>query len=176
VLAYVPHNISKNCYKRNRDATRIRSFMATASCLHAFCAHDLDSNSISSLLWYLLDASTTPQRVRRCPHYIYRSIHRLWSRHHQKRDRRMNFLSVTLLWSNPVMSNSGDFQSPPSCQPCVPRTYNYPYMSSMPIPRANCMEPSYLFIIAMWINSRCSITSLFVIFSITITLVFFSIP
>ena len=58
--SHVPHNISKNRRKRNWDATRITLFMAAASCLHAFCAHDWDSNSVYSLFWYHLDASTTP--------------------------------------------------------------------------------------------------------------------
>jgi hypothetical protein len=82
VLPYVSHNISKNRCKRNRDATRITPFMAAAPCLHAFCAHDWDSNFISSLFWYLLDASTTPQCVPWCPHYISRSVHRAWSQRH----------------------------------------------------------------------------------------------
>jgi hypothetical protein len=145
--------------------------MAATPCLRAFCAHDWHSNSLSSLFWYLIDASTTQQRVPWCLHYICRSIRRLLSQCHQEPNRRANCLSTTLQWSNPAIYSSCDFQSPPSCQPCVPHTYNYPYMSPLPIPRANCLKPSYLFIIAMQINSHCSITSLFVIFFVTITLV-----
>jgi hypothetical protein len=140
---YVPNNISQTRSKMNSDASRIWSFMAAALCLHVFYAHDWVFNSTSSLVWDLLDALTTLHRVPWCAHYIWRKIHRVWSRHHEERDQRANYHSMTLPSSSPEIIRSGDFQSP-CCQSCVPHTYHYLCAILVYIPIANLRERSHL--------------------------------
>jgi hypothetical protein len=113
--------------------------------LPCVCAHSVHMTGILILFWYHLDVPTAPQRVPRCAHYIYRSIQRVWWWCHQERDWHVNCRSATLQWSDPMMSNSGDFQSPPSCQSCIPHTYHYLCAILVSIHLANLRERSHLF-------------------------------
>jgi hypothetical protein len=83
----------------------------------------------------------------------------------------INMLYATPWFRRVIISRPCDFSSHPSCHPCVSHQYNYPSTCSSPIPRSNCTEPSYPFVIAMQIKSYCSTTSLFIIFSIILALV-----
>jgi hypothetical protein len=110
------------------------------------CMYSVHTTGFSILLLYseifLMHRS---QRVPWCAHDICRSIRQVWSRRHEERDRRANCHSATMPSSSPKIIRSGDFQSPPCCQSCVPRTYHYLCAILVYIPIANLWEYSRLF-------------------------------
>jgi hypothetical protein len=150
MLPLILYIISKNPYKKSLDIARMPSAMTIALCLYISCVHD------STLLWDLVDGI---DHFSSCAYCVCKNIHWDWSRHHQEHDWHAIYHSAILAHSSIVISKSDDSPSEPSCYPCVPHTYNYPYTSLIPILIANCPKPSYLLIIAMQIKSRSSLAS-----------------
>jgi hypothetical protein len=91
------------------------------------------------------------------------SIHQVWSRRHQERDRHAIYCYTTIPSSSDVISISGEFQSYPCCHTCVPHAYHYFYASPLPIRIANCWEYLYLFIITVLIKFNYSINNIIII-------------
>jgi hypothetical protein len=67
------------------------------------------------------------------------------SRCNQECDWHVNCRFSTLPSSSPEIIISGDFQSPPCCQNCVPHTYHYLCAILVYIPIANLSKHSHLF-------------------------------
>jgi hypothetical protein len=137
---YVLHHKSKYHSKRRPDATRTSFTMTAARCLYTSCVHDCNLSHHSTLLWTLLEAPSTPQRVPWCAPCVRRSIH--WDRswRHQERDQCAFCRYTTFPSSSIAIYRWDEFQSHPCCHTCNPLLYNYFWASPLPIHPINCWE------------------------------------
>jgi hypothetical protein len=119
---------------------RTSSILAVVPGLHIFCSRDSNFRHYSTHLWDILHAQTIPQRVPRSLWCVCRSIHQDISRCPQKHDWRAIWWCATLPCFNVMILRSGDFQSHPCHQSCVPHMYHYFYASHMLIPIDNHQE------------------------------------